>query len=48
MDLQANRTQKRAEEGGEDNTNLMLIALAVVGGVIFAISKGKKKGKKKK
>jgi hypothetical protein len=48
MDLQANRTQKRADDGGGDNTNLMLIALAVVGGVIFAISKGKKKGKKKK
>lgn len=48
MDLQANRTQKRADTGGDDNTNLMLIALVVVGGVIFAISKGKKKGKKKK
>jgi LPXTG-motif cell wall-anchored protein len=48
MDLQANRTQKRADTGGDDNTNLMLIALVVVGGVIFAISKGKKKSKKKK
>jgi hypothetical protein len=48
MDLQANRTQKRADDGGGDNTNLLLIALVVVGGVVFAISKGKKKGKKKK
>ena len=48
MDLQANKTKIRGAEGGEDNSNLMLLALAVVGGVAFAISKGKKKKAPKK
>lgn len=48
MDLQANRTQKRAEGGEEDNSNLLLIGLVVVVGLVLAISQKKKKGKKKK
>jgi hypothetical protein len=48
MDLQANRTQKRAADSADDNTNLMLLGLAVVVGVVLAISRAKKKGKKKK
>ena len=48
MDLQANKTKSRGAEGEEDNSNLMLLALAVVGGVAFAISKGKKKKAPKK
>ena len=49
MDLQANKTKSRGADEGEDNSSLMLIALVVVGGVAFAISKGKKKkGAKKK
>jgi hypothetical protein len=47
LDLQANKTKSRGAESGDDNTNLILIALAVVGAVAFAISKGKKKGGKK-
>ena len=48
MDLQANKTQKRGDEGGEDNSTLYLIAALVVGGAVLAIAKGKKKGGKKK
>lgn len=49
MDLAANKTKSRGNEGTDDNSNLMLIAIIVVGGVVFAIMKGKKKkGKSKK
>lgn len=47
MDLQANKTKSRGADSGDDNSNLILIALVVVGAVAFAISKGKKKGGKK-
>lgn len=50
MDLQANRTQKRADGGeGEDNSLLYigLIAAAVIGYIIMKGKKKKGKGKKK-
>jgi hypothetical protein len=49
MDLQANKTKARGNEGGEDNSTMLLIGLVVVAGIVLAISKGKKKkGTKKK
>ncbi len=48
MDLQSNKTQKRGDEGTEDNSTLYMIAALVVGGGVLAIAKGKKKGGKKK
>ena len=48
MDLAANKTKSRGADSGDDDSTLILIALAVVGGVIFVISKGKKKKGKKK
>jgi LPXTG-motif cell wall-anchored protein len=49
MDLQANKTKSRGAEGGEDNTNLLLLGLGAVVAVAIIISKKKnKKGPKKK
>lgn len=48
LDLQVNRTKKRAPDTSSDNDMMMLIALVVVGAVVMLILKGrKKKGKKK-
>jgi hypothetical protein len=47
MDLQANKTQKRAGDGGGDDTTMMLIAALGAGAVIMIIMKGKKKKKPK-
>jgi hypothetical protein len=48
MDLQVNRTKKRAADNSADNDMLMLIALLVIGAVVMLILKGKKKKGKKK
>lgn len=48
LDLQANKTKKRAPEGGGDDDMMLIVALVVVGAVGMLIMKGrKKKGKKK-
>jgi hypothetical protein len=48
MDLQANKTKKRAADGGGDDDMMLIIAVVVVGAVVMLIMKGrKKKGKKK-
>jgi len=50
MDLQANKTKKRGNEGEDDNSNMLLLGLGIAGAVAFIIAKGKKKkgGKSKK
>jgi LPXTG-motif cell wall-anchored protein len=48
MDLQANKTKSRGAEGGEDNSNLLLLGLGAVVVVAVIVSKKKKKGPKKK
>ncbi len=48
MDLQADRTQKRANTGGGGDDSLFLVAILVIGAVAMIIIKGKKKKKPKK
>jgi hypothetical protein len=48
MDMQANKTKKRAADSSGDNDMLLLIAIVVVGAVVMLIMKGKKKKKPKK
>lgn len=49
MDLQANKTQKRGNDGGDDDgMTLILLLAAVVGIVLFVLKKKKKKTKPKK
>jgi LPXTG-motif cell wall-anchored protein len=50
MDLQANKTKKRGNEGEDDNSTMLLLGLGIAGAVAFIIAKGKKKkgGKTKK
>ncbi len=43
MDLQANKTKKRGNEGEDDNSNMLLLGLGIAGAVAFIIAKGKKK-----
>lgn len=45
MDLQANRTKKRASDSSGGDDMLLIVAVVVVGGVIALIMKGKKKKK---
>ncbi|MGE3611462.1 MAG: hypothetical protein AB7I27_17855 [Bacteriovoracaceae bacterium] len=47
MDLQANRTQKRADDGGQDDM-MLIIAVVAVAAIVMLILKGKKKKGKKK
>ena len=46
MDLQANKTKKRAGDGEDDSTMLIIIAAVVIAGIGMTILKGKKKKKK--
>lgn len=48
MDLQANRTQKRGNDGGGDDSMLMIIGLAALAVIVMIILKNKKKKKTKK
>ena len=43
MDLAANKTKARGNDGGEDNSTLMLLVLGLAAAVGFIIMKGKKK-----
>lgn len=47
MDLQTNKTKKRAADGSGDDGMMLIIAVVVVGAVIMIIRKGKKKKPKK-
>lgn len=47
MDLQVNKTQKKAPENSSDDDMLLLIGLVLVGVVVLIIKKGKKKKGKK-
>lgn len=47
MDLQANRTQKRAGDGGGDDM-MLIIGVVVIGAIVLLIAKNKKKKGKKK
>ena len=48
VDLQVNKTKKRAEGGGEDEDLIYLLAVLLIGGIVFVIMKNKKKDNKDK
>ncbi len=48
MDLQANKTQKRGNEGGGDDSMMMIIIIVAVAAVVMFVLKNKKKKKTKK
>ncbi len=48
MDMQVNKTKKRAPDSGDGNDMMLIVAAIVVGAVIMLIMKGRKKKPKKK